>query len=115
LAQQVTTQKKTNKDYDEQKPMQGLLSEAPTRTILVSIDTPNTNWPINESLDELEQLASTAGATCVDRLVQHLAVPNPATLLGSGKVEELKQLVQFHNCDAVIFDLELKPNQHRNL
>jgi GTP-binding protein HflX len=36
-------------------------------------------------------------------------------VLGSGKVTELAELAQFHNCDAVIFDLELKPNQHRNL
>ena len=36
-------------------------------------------------------------------------------MLGSGKVEELEALVKFHDCDAVIFDLELKPSQHRNL
>jgi len=115
LAEQVTTPKIISKDHNEQKPMQGLLSEAPARAILVSIETPETTWSINESLDELEQLATTARVTCVDRVVQRLERPNSATVLGSGKVEELAQLAQFHNCDAIIFDLELKPNQHRNL
>ena len=95
--------------------MQGLLSQAPTRAILVSIETPEAVWSIDESLDELEQLAATARVICIDRVVQRLETPNPATVLGTGKVKELAQIVQFHNCDAVIFDLELKPNQHRNL
>ena len=95
--------------------MQGLLTEAPARAILVSIETPEAVWPIDESLDELEQLAATARVTCIDRVIQRLETPNPATVLGTGKVKELAQLVQFYNCDAVIFDLELKPNQHRNL
>lgn len=115
MTEQVTTQKTISKDYNEHKPMQGLLSEAPARAILVSIETPEATWPINESLDELEQLAATARVICIDRVVQRLETPNSATVLGSGKVKELAELVQFHNCDAVIFDLELKPNQHRNL
>jgi GTPase len=115
LAEKVTTQKIIGKDYLEQKPMQGLLSAAPARAVLVSIETPGIAWPVGESLDELEQLAATAGVTYVDRVVQRLEIPNSATVLGSGKVDELAQLVQFHNCDAVIFDLELKPSQHRNL
>jgi GTP-binding protein HflX len=95
--------------------MRGLLAEAPLRAILVSIETPETDWPIQNSLDELEQLAETAGVVSVDRVVQKLDHPHPATLLGTGKVEELESLVKFHDCDAVIFDLELKPGQHRNL
>ncbi len=115
MDERVSTQKMiSNNDY-EHRPMQGLLSAAPARAILVSIETPEATWPINESLDELEQLAATASVACVDRLVQRLEMPHPATVLGSGKVTELAELVQFHHCDAVIFDLELKPNQHRNL
>ena len=95
--------------------MNGLLSGTPVRAILVGVDMPEADWPIEESLDELAQLASTAGITCVDRLTQNLSRPNPATLLGSGKVQELAQLARFHHCDAVIFDLELKPGQHRTL
>ncbi len=99
----------------EERPMSGLLAQAPERAILVGIETPETDWPINDSLDELEQLVTTAGVTCADRIIQRLTHPHPATVLGTGKVEELASLVQFHNCDAVIFDMELKPNQHRNL
>ena len=113
MPEQAIPQNKPNRD--EEKPMRGLLSDAPLRAILASIETPETDWPIGESLDELEQLASTAGVNCVDRLVQRMDHPNSSTLLGEGKVQELKALLHHHDCDAVIFDLELKPSQHRNL
>ena len=100
--------------YDE-KPLNGLLSRAPERAILIGIDTPEADWPVAESLDELDQLATTAGVTCVDRIIQRLPAPHPATVLGSGKVEEVAELLRAQDCDAVIFDLELKPVQHRNL
>jgi GTP-binding protein HflX len=100
---------------NEEKPLDGLLANAAERAILVGVDMPGADWSIDESLDELERLATTAGVTCVDRVVQRLAHPHPATLLGSGKVREVAELVAFHNCDAVIFDLELTPGQHRNL
>lgn len=103
------------RDTNQDKPMQGLLAEAPLRAILVGVDMPGTDWPIEESLDELAQLATTAGVVCVDRIIQRLVHPHPATVLGSGKVQELADLIRFHDCDAVIFDLELKPGQHRNL
>ncbi|BCL81183.1 GTPase HflX [Ktedonobacteria bacterium brp13] len=109
-----STQKKTV-ETQEQRPMRGLLAEAPMRAVLVSIDASETDWPIEESLDELEQLATTAGVIVADRLVQRMEHAHTATLLGSGKVKELKNLLEFHDCDAVIFDLELKPSQHRNL
>ena len=99
----------------EQRPVSGLLAEAPARALLVSIDMPDNTWPAEESLDELAQLATTAGVTCVDRVIQKMAHPHPGTVLGSGKVQEVAELVRFHNCDAVIFDLELTPRQHRNL
>lgn len=101
----------------EERPMKGLLSNAPERAILVGIEITaiNSEWPLEESLDELAQLAETAGITCADRVIQRLAQPNPATVLGSGKVQELAELVRFQQCDAVIFDMELSPRQHRNL
>jgi len=100
---------------NDEKPMSGLLSTAPRRAILIGVETPESDWPIEESLDELAQLASTGGVNCVDRVIQRLAHPHPATMLGTGKVQEVGELVAFHDCDAVIFDLELKPVQHRNL
>src|SRR5256714_1503496 len=92
-----------------------LLSRAPQRALLVGVDMPGTDWPVEESLDELAQLAATAGVDCVDRVTQKLARPHPGTLLGSGKIQEIAEMVRYHNCDAVIFDLELSPAQHRTL
>src|SRR5438270_10486344 len=92
-----------------------LLSRAPQRAILVGVDMPGTDWPVEESLDELAQLAATAGVVCVDRVTQKLARPHPGTLLGSGKLQEIAELIRFYDCDGVIFDLELTPRQHRNL
>jgi GTPase len=99
----------------EDKLLRGLLSQAPERAVLVGVDMPGNSWPVEESLDELAQLATTAGVTCVDRVIQRLARPHPGTLLGSGKIQEIADLVHFHGCDAVIFDLELSPGQHRTL
>jgi GTP-binding protein HflX len=99
----------------EDKSPSGLLSSAPARAILVGVDMPGIDWSLTESLDELEQLATTAGVTCAGRVSQGLARPHPGTLLGSGKILEIADLTRFHDCDAVIFDLELTPGQHRTL
>lgn len=98
-----------------ERPLDGLLSSAPERAILVGVDLSKNDWPVEESLDELAQLAATAGTTTADRVIQRLSRPHPGTLLGSGKIQEVAALVRYHNCDAVIFDLELTPGQHRNL
>ncbi len=100
---------------NEEKLPSTLLSRAPKYAILVGVDITSNDWPVDESLDELARLATTAGVTCKDRVIQSLAHPHPGTLLGSGKIEEIADLVRFHNCDGVIFDLELTPGQHRNL
>src|SRR5260370_6784015 len=92
-----------------------LFARAPRRAILVGVDIPSNDWPVEESLDELAQLATTAGVICMDRVIQRLARPHPGTLLGSGKIQEIADLVHFHDCDGVIFDLELTPGQHSNL
>jgi GTPase len=93
----------------------GLLAIAPERAILVGVELPGAEWPVAESLDELAQLARTAGVVTVERVTQRLARPHPGTLLGSGKIEEIAELVRYDNCDGVIFDLELSPGQLRNL
>jgi len=92
-----------------------LFARAPRRAILVGVDIPSNDWPVEESLDELAQLATTAGVICMDRVIQRLGRPHPGTLLGSGKIEEIADLVHYYDCDGVIFDLELTPGQHRNL
>lgn len=69
----------------------------------------------DEHLEELARLADTAGATVVGTLTQNLDRPHPATYLGSGKVEELRALIQSLNATLVIFDDELTPAQGKNI
>ncbi|HEX9895705.1 MAG TPA: GTPase HflX [Gemmatimonadales bacterium] len=70
---------------------------------------------LTEHLDELSELVDTAGAVVVGRLSQQVASPNPATLIGEGKVEELRAAVADGNASLVIFDEELTPVQGTNL
>src|SRR6202049_336935 len=99
----------------EEQISETLLSTAPERAIIVGVDIPGNDWPVEESLDELAQLARTAGVTSVDRVIQRLPRAHPGTLLGSGKIQEIAELARYHNCDAVIFCLVLSPGQHRNI
>jgi GTP-binding protein HflX len=68
-----------------------------------------------EHLDELASLADTAGAEVVGRLSQQVVSPNAATLIGEGKVEELRALAQAERASLIVFDEELTPNQGANL
>jgi GTP-binding protein HflX len=70
---------------------------------------------IEESLDELELLVDTAGADTVAREVQRRDRPDPATYIGKGKAEELRELADALDVDVVVFDDELSPAQQRNL
>ena len=72
-------------------------------------------WPVEDSIDELAQLANTAGASVVGKLIQRLPVPSKIHYLGKGKLEELLALKNSVNYDVVIFDDELSPLQQRNL
>jgi GTPase len=64
---------------------------------------------------ELRELTSSAGAGIAGEILQRRQKPDPATLIGSGKLEELKGAVASTNADLVIFDHELTPSQQRNL
>lgn len=66
-------------------------------------------------LDELEELADTAGADILEKTYQELAKPSSSTAVGSGKVQELKELIQEQGVNLVIFDDDLSPAQVRNL
>ena len=70
---------------------------------------------LTEHLDELAQLVDTAGADVVGRVSQQVVAPNPATLIGEGKVEELAADVVNDGATLVIFDEELTPVQGANL
>ncbi len=86
------------------------------KAILVGVELPNDGRiPISSCLDELTGLAETAEYQPIASLHQRLTNINPGTLLGSGKVEELKQAVNHHSADVVIFDEDLSPRQTRNL
>jgi len=70
---------------------------------------------LEESLEELARLADTAGLEIVGESTQRLETPNPVTYVGSGKVEEIKALVEENLADVVIFDNELSPRHQREL
>jgi len=67
------------------------------------------------SLDELESLADTAGAECVGRVVQNRENPDPGTYVGSGKILEIRDMLEYLSADSVICDDELTPAQMNNL
>jgi GTP-binding protein HflX len=75
----------------------------------------NARHQADEHLEELARLADTAGAVVVGTLIQALDRPHPATYLGSGKVEELKLLINQLGATLVIFDDELTPAQGKNV
>ena len=68
-----------------------------------------------ESLEELTELAESAGARVRERIVQSRQAPEAATLLGRGKVQELADLYKASGADLVVFDHDLTPTQQRNL
>ena len=98
-----------------------LPTEAPEeRAVLVGVEIKHRRrwrdaFPLEESLAELHRLAETAGLEVVGEVTQRLERPNPATLIGKGKVQELKTLVEATDANVVIFDEELSPRQQREL
>ncbi|HSM47883.1 MAG TPA: GTPase HflX, partial [Draconibacterium sp.] len=68
-----------------------------------------------EYLDELEFLTDTAGAVVLKKFTQKLDVPNTATFVGTGKLEEISTFIKATEADTVIFDDELTPTQLRNI
>ncbi len=69
----------------------------------------------NEYLDELEFLADTAGAEVLKKFTQKLDIPNTATFVGPGKLEEIGNYMKVMEVDTIIFDDELTPTQLRNI
>ena len=98
---------------------QGMVSTAPPAEIAVLVGVELDNMPallpLHDSLDELALLAKTADLQVAGRLTQRLDSPHPSTLIGSGKLEELKLLVIELGANVVIFDDELSPRQQREL
>ncbi len=89
------------------------LSQQPERAVLVGL---NTGDPDTDALmDELAELAETAGAQVVATVVQNLPVPDNATCIGSGKLAEITDFCKNNEIDLLIFDSELTPTQQRNI
>lgn len=95
------------------QPLHETEEERPERALLVSIDTGEFDAVV--SLEELAELASTAGAQVVDTAIQKKETPDKATCLGSGRAEELARQCAAEDIDLVIVDRELSPTQQRNL
>jgi len=83
--------------------------------VLVSVPDPQRNLGKEHALDELRGLVKTAGVQVVGTLVQNRGRPHPATCLGKGKLEELKELVDATGAEVIIFDNNLSPSQGRHL
>lgn len=83
------------------------------RAVLAAVDLGQ--YDIDSSLDELAELARTAGAQVIGRLTQKRPDLDKATALGEGKVEELRDFCQSNDINLVIFDHELSPSQLRNI
>jgi GTP-binding protein HflX len=103
------------------------LQDARERAILVGVEwkgrraaknsasSANSHQDAEESLEELCELAASAGAVVVDRVFQTREAPEAATLIGSGKVRELSALAGSARVDVALFDHDLTPTQQRNL
>ena len=85
--------------------------------MLVGVELPSRNprAPLDLSLEELERLAETAGATVLEKHSQQVKSITPATLIGRGKVDEIHKCLEQTQADLVIVDEDLTPAQQRNL
>jgi GTP-binding protein HflX len=94
-----------------------ITQESVERAFLVAVAAKRSTdrWSAEDSLEELAQLAGTAGAKVVGKLTQRLPVPSRKHYLGEGKLAELLSLKGSTNYNVVIFDDELSPLQQRNL
>lgn len=88
-------------------------SVEPEVAVLVGIDTGEYNAEV--SMDELEELARTAGAVVAAKVLQKRDRPDSATYIGSGRLEEIKTFTEANDVDLLIFDGELTPSQQRNI
>ena len=90
------------------------LSELQEQVILVAVNASGEE-DTNASLDELEELACTAGAVSIGRMIQNREKVHPGTYLGKGKIDELRELLWDTKATGIICDDELSPAQLRNL
>ncbi len=88
----------------------------PEKAVLVTLDIgKDPAWSTDDVLDELKELAETAGAEVIETFVQHRQAPDVSYYIGKGKSEEIHQFCSENAVDTVIFSAELSPRQKRNL
>ena len=80
-----------------------------------SLPTDSPDFSSEESLDELRSLASSAGAQIAGEFMQRRDRPDPATLIGKGKLEEIAGAAASVSADVILFDHDLSPSQQRNI
>src|ERR1700744_3629634 len=86
------------------------------RAILIGLETEGVSkWELRDSMEELRELASSAGAEVVDTVTQRLQKPTAPYYIGKGKAESIRDSIQQNRVTSVIFDDELSPAQGRNL
>lgn len=91
------------------------LKVARERAVLVSVQLPRDEVPMEVRLAELESLVQTAGADVLGIVTQNRRLPYGRTFIGSGKVEELSEFIKLNKATIVVFDHDLTPTQIRNL
>ena len=95
--------------YDTQEPLR-------ERALLIGLERPgHDKWAVKDSLEELRELAVSAGAEVLDLISQKRDTPSAPTFIGSGKAEELAARCRDTGANIVIFDDDLSPAQGRNL
>ena len=85
------------------------------KAILIGISTYNDEIPIEDSMEELEELTRTSGAETYSTFIQKLEHPNPKTFVGKGKMEEIAEFCKSREIDVAIFDDDLSPAQIKNI
>ena len=86
------------------------------RALLIGLETEGVSkWDLRDSMDELRELANSAGAEVVDTVTQKLQKPTAPYYIGKGKAELIRDSIQQQRVTSVIFDDELSPAQGRNL
>jgi len=95
----------------EQGQRENNVAVATERAVLVAALLPNDGLDPHDPLGELRSLADTAGAVVMDELMQKRTKPDPATFIGKGKVQELAEMVKFHEAEVVLFENDLSPSQ----
>ena len=109
------TPKQSERRHSLGNPKREELKVEAKRGVIACVLATDSSLTLENALDEIRGLSETAGVEVVGELVQRRAKPQPATCLGSGKVEELKQLVKATDAEIVVFDNNLTPAQGRNL